>query len=72
MNTETLGNRIRRERLAKEMTQRELAKKVGVGVPDISKIEAKLLRSLQPHCPTCEAIRTTGMVPGVWYRRPPW
>lgn len=37
---ETLGDRIRRERLAKEMTQRELAERVGVGVPHISKIEA--------------------------------
>lgn len=37
---ETLGDRIRRERLANGMTQRELAEKVGVGVPHISKIEA--------------------------------
>lgn len=38
--SETIGQRIRRERLAREMTQRELADAVDVGVPHISKIEA--------------------------------
>jgi transcriptional regulator with XRE-family HTH domain len=37
---ETIGQRIKRERLALELTQRELADKVGVGVPHISKVEA--------------------------------
>lgn len=37
---ETIGERIRRERLAQEMTQRVLADRVEVGVPHISKIEA--------------------------------
>ena len=37
---ETIGQRIKRERLALEMTQRELAEAVDVGVPHISKIEA--------------------------------
>lgn len=37
---ETIGQRIRRERLALGMTQRELAKAVEVGVPHISKVEA--------------------------------
>lgn len=37
---ETIGQRIRRERLDRSLTQRELAEKVGVGVPHISKVEA--------------------------------
>ena len=37
---EPIGKRIRRERLARAMTQRALAEKVGVGAPHISKIEA--------------------------------
>ena len=37
--SETIGQRIRRERLAREMTQRELADAVDVGVPHISKVE---------------------------------
>lgn len=37
---ETIGARIRRERLALTMTQRDLAMRVGVGVPHISKVEA--------------------------------
>lgn len=37
---ETIGQRIKRERLALEMTQRELAEAVDVGVPHISKVEA--------------------------------
>jgi transcriptional regulator with XRE-family HTH domain len=37
---ETIGQRIKRERLAMNMTQRELAARVEVGVPHISKIEA--------------------------------
>ncbi len=37
---ETLGARVRRERVAREMTQRALATAVGVGVPHISKLEA--------------------------------
>ena len=37
---ESIGARVRRQRLAMEMTQRELAQRVGVGVPHISKIEA--------------------------------
>lgn len=37
---ETIGQRIRRERLAADMTQRDLAAQVEVGVPHISKIEA--------------------------------
>lgn len=51
--SETIGERIRRERLALGMTQRQLADEVGVGVPHISKVEAgrenpgdPLLRSL--------------------------
>ena len=50
---EAVGQRIRRERLDRGMTQRDLAKKVGVGAPHISKIEAgrespsdKLLREI--------------------------
>ena len=37
---ETFGARIKRHRLAAGLTQRELADKVGVGVPHISKVEA--------------------------------
>lgn len=37
---ETIGQRIKRERLALEMTQRALADAVDVGVPHISKVEA--------------------------------
>ena len=37
---EVIGQRIRRERLARSMTQRALAEAVGVGVPHVSKIEA--------------------------------
>ena len=37
---ETIGQRIKRERLNRDMTQRILAKEVGVGAPHISKIEA--------------------------------
>ena len=37
---EPIGQRIRRERLSLSMTQRNLAEKVGVGTPHISKIEA--------------------------------
>ena len=40
METEMIGQRIKRERLAQVMTQRMLAEEVGVGVPHISKIEA--------------------------------
>ena len=50
---ETMGQRIRRERLKRGMTQRDLAKEVDVGAPHISKIEAgrespsdELLRSI--------------------------
>ena len=50
---EPIGQRIRRERLKRAMTQRELAEEVGVGAPHISKIEAgrespsdELLRSI--------------------------
>lgn len=39
-DVETIGERIRRERLDRQMTQRVLASKVGVGVPHISKVEA--------------------------------
>jgi transcriptional regulator with XRE-family HTH domain len=39
-DAETIGQRIRRERLARDMTQRDLAERVGVGVPHISKVEA--------------------------------
>lgn len=38
--SETIGKRIKRERMSRSLTQRELAEKVGVGVPHISKIEA--------------------------------
>lgn len=37
---EMIGQRIKRERLDRGMTQRTLAEKVRVGVPHISKIEA--------------------------------
>jgi transcriptional regulator with XRE-family HTH domain len=37
---ETFGARIKRHRLAAGLTQRQLADKVGVGVPHISKVEA--------------------------------
>ncbi len=37
---ELIGQRIKRERLARGMTQRELAVLIGVGVPHVSKIEA--------------------------------
>ena len=50
---EPIGQRIRRERLKRTMTQRDLAQEVGVGAPHISKIEAdrespsdELLRSI--------------------------
>jgi transcriptional regulator with XRE-family HTH domain len=39
-NSEQIGDRIRRERLRLEMTQRQLAAAVNVGVPHISKVEA--------------------------------
>ncbi len=37
---EPVGQRIKRERLMRDMTQRMLAEAVGVGVPHISKVEA--------------------------------
>ena len=37
---EPIGQRIKRERLRRSMTQRSLAEAVGVGVPHISKVEA--------------------------------
>lgn len=39
-SSESIGQRVKRERLARSMTQRSLAEAVGVGVPHISKIEA--------------------------------
>ena len=39
-STESIGQRIRHERLNLSMTQRALAERVGVGAPHISKIEA--------------------------------
>jgi transcriptional regulator with XRE-family HTH domain len=39
-DAETIGQRIKRERLSRDMTQRDLAEKVRVGVPHISKVEA--------------------------------
>ena len=39
-DSETIGQRIRRERLCRSMTQRDLANFVGVGAPHISKVEA--------------------------------
>ena len=38
--SESIGQRIKRERLNRDMTQRNLAEAVGVGVPHVSKIEA--------------------------------
>ena len=40
MTKESLGQRIKRERLAQGMTQRELAEAAGITVPYVSKIEA--------------------------------
>ena len=37
---EDIGQRVKRERLSRSMTQRTLAEAVGVGVPHISKVEA--------------------------------
>lgn len=37
---EHVGQRIKRERMSRSMTQRALAEAVGVGVPHISKVEA--------------------------------
>ena len=37
---EPIGERIKRERLQRSMTQRDLAEAVDVGVPHISKVEA--------------------------------
>ena len=37
---ELIGDRIKRERLSRGMTQRQLADAVQVGVPHISKVEA--------------------------------
>lgn len=39
-DAESIGQRIKRERLNLSMTQRVLAERVGVGTPHISKIEA--------------------------------
>ena len=39
-NTELIGQRIKRERLNLSLTQRDLARRVSVGAPHISKIEA--------------------------------
>ena len=39
-DSESIGQRIKRERLSRDMTQRNLAAAVSVGVPHISKIEA--------------------------------
>lgn len=39
-SAESIGQRIKRERLSMSMTQRVLAERVGVGTPHISKIEA--------------------------------
>jgi len=39
-DTESVGQRIKRERRDAEMTQRELADRIGVGVPHVSKVEA--------------------------------
>lgn len=41
MGIETVGRRIKRERIALGWTQRQLADTVGVGVPYVSKIEAE-------------------------------
>lgn len=40
VDVETFGARVRRERLGLQMTQRQLAERVKVGVPHISKVEA--------------------------------
>jgi HTH-type transcriptional regulator, competence development regulator len=40
MAPESLGQRIKKERLARGMTQRELADAAGIKVPYVSKIEA--------------------------------
>lgn len=40
MMTESLGQRIKKERLAQGLTQRELADSAGITVPYVSKIEA--------------------------------
>lgn len=37
---ESIGQRIKRERMAQNLTQRQLAEQVDVGVPHISKVEA--------------------------------
>jgi transcriptional regulator with XRE-family HTH domain len=37
---ETIGQRIKRERVARDMTQGGLAELVGVGQPHVSKVEA--------------------------------
>ena len=37
---ESIGQRIKRERVDKGLTQRQLADLIGVGVPHVSKIEA--------------------------------
>jgi len=39
-DVEPIGQRIKRERHARAMTQRDLAQRVGVGTPHISKVEA--------------------------------
>lgn len=39
--SQTIGQRIKEERLAAGLTQRELAAMVDVGVPHISKVEAE-------------------------------
>lgn len=39
-DAETIGQRLKRERVAKGLGQRDLAEMVKVGVPHISKIEA--------------------------------
>ena len=39
-DADTIGQRIKRERLDRQFTQRDLADAVGVGVPHISKVEA--------------------------------
>ncbi len=39
-DAELIGQRIKRERLTRNMTQRDLANEVSVGTPHISKIEA--------------------------------
>lgn len=39
-SAETIGQRVKRERLGRNLTQRQLADAVGVGAPHISKVEA--------------------------------